>query len=69
MMRVALIGSGGREHALALKIAESPGLEELFVIPGNPGIKSIAQNITIDSSNHQAVVGFCSEKKIDLVEI
>jgi len=69
MMRVALIGSGGREHALALKIAESPGLEELFVIPGNPGIKSIAQNITIDSSNHQAVVGFCSEKKIDLVVI
>ena len=68
-MRVALIGSGGREHALALKIAESPSLEKLFVIPGNPGTKNIAKNVSIDSSNHQAVVDFCSEKKVDLVVI
>lgn len=68
-MKVALIGSGGREHALALKISESPVLEKLFVIPGNPGTKNIAENVSIDSSDHLAVVDFCSENKVDLVVI
>jgi len=68
-MKVALIGSGGREHALALKISESKSLEKLFVIPGNPGTKNIAQNVFLDTSDHNSIVSFCLNEKINLVVI
>lgn len=68
-MRVALIGSGGREHALALKISESKKLEKLFVIPGNPGTKSVGQNVFLDTSDHESLVSFCITENIDLVVI
>ncbi|ACT56679.1 phosphoribosylamine--glycine ligase [Candidatus Liberibacter asiaticus] len=68
-MRVLLIGSGGREHALAWKIAQSPLLSELWSIPGNPGIAQHAQCVAIDIQNHSAIIHFCQEKHIDLVVV
>lgn len=68
-MNVAIIGSGGREHALALKIKESPKLNQLYAIPGNPGTRFLAENINLNPSDQQKIVQFCKEKKIDLVVI
>ena len=65
-MNVLVIGSGGREHAIALKINQSKKLKLLYCIPGNPGTESIALNFTIDVKNHKAIINFCDEKKIDL---
>jgi phosphoribosylamine--glycine ligase len=66
-MRVLIIGSGGREHALAWAIAGSPLLEKLFCSPGNPGTAELAENIPISASNIAAIVAFAVEQKIDLV--
>jgi phosphoribosylamine--glycine ligase len=68
-MKVLLIGSGGREHALAWKLAQSSKLTELYAAPGNPGIAEHATIVAVDSDDHQAVTAFCHEKKIDLVVI
>ena len=68
-MNVLVIGSGGREHAIALKINQSKKLKSLYCIPGNPGIESFALNFTIDVKNHKTIIKFCEEKKIDLVVI
>ena len=58
-MNVLLIGSGGREHALAWKLAQSPKLGKLFAAPGNPGIAEHAQLVDIDGSDHRAAIDFC----------
>ena len=68
-MNVLLIGSGGREHALAIAITRSPLLTRLFVAPGNPGIAEIAEVVALDLRDHAAVVAFCRLMKIDLVMI
>ena len=68
-MNVVIIGSGGREHALALKIKESSQLTKLYIIPGNPGTNFLGQNVNIDISNHSKLIEFCKEKKVDLVII
>ena len=68
-MNVLVIGSGGREHAIALKINQSKKLKSLYCIPGNPGTESFALNFTIDVKNHERIINFCEEKKIDLVVI
>lgn len=68
-MNVLLIGSGGREHALAYKIAESPALTKLYCAPGNPGIEQLAELVDLNISNKSAVVKFCKTNKIDLVVI
>ena len=68
-MNVLVIGSGGREHAIALKINQSKKLKSLYCIPGNPGTESFALNFTIDINNHKSIINFCNEKKIDLVVI
>lgn len=68
-MNVLLIGSGGREHALAWKIAQSPLLGTLFCAPGNPGIADVATNAVIDITNHQAVVDFCRVHYVELVVV
>jgi phosphoribosylamine--glycine ligase len=68
-MKVLLIGSGGREHALAMKIAESKKLERLFILPGNPGTAKIGENIDYEYEDHSTIVTFCIENKIDLVVI
>jgi phosphoribosylamine--glycine ligase len=66
-MRVLIIGSGGREHALAWAIAASPLLDALFVAPGNPGTKAIATNVPIRAGDIAALVAFAEAQKIDLV--
>lgn len=66
-MKVLLIGSGGREHALAWKIAESPRLTQLYVAPGNAG--TAAHNLPITAEDTAALVSFAKEKHIDLVVV
>jgi len=69
MMNVLLIGSGGREHALAWKIAQSPRLTKLYIAPGNAGTAACGENVSFDINNHSMVIRFCEEKQIDLVLI
>jgi phosphoribosylamine--glycine ligase len=66
-MRVLIIGSGGREHALAWAIAQSPRLTKLYVAPGNPGTAEVAENVMIRPTDLAAIVAFAVERKIDLV--
>ncbi|MBN8840297.1 MAG: phosphoribosylamine--glycine ligase [Sphingomonadales bacterium] len=68
-MNVLLVGSGGREHALAWKLAQSPGLDNLFAAPGNPGIAQHATIAALDVTDHRAVIDFCRREKIGLVVI
>ena len=64
-----LIGSGGREHALAWKLAQSPLLTRLWAAPGNPGIAAHAELTTLDLADHEAMLAFCADEAIDLVVI
>ncbi|WP_260597641.1 phosphoribosylamine--glycine ligase [Sphingomonas endolithica] len=68
-MNVLLIGSGGREHALAWRLAQSPGCTKLFAAPGNPGIAEHADLVLLDVADHAAVLDFCREQAIGLVVI
>ncbi|MBW0365564.1 phosphoribosylamine--glycine ligase [Ensifer adhaerens] len=68
-MKVLLIGSGGREHALAWKIAQSPKLTKLYAAPGNPGIAEEAEIIALDTDDHAAVADFCRKEAIDFVVV
>ncbi len=68
-MKVLLIGSGGREHALAWKLAASPLLTKLYAAPGNPGIAQEAELVDLKIADHAAVAAFCKDKKIDLVVV
>ena len=66
---ILVLGSGGREHALAWKIAQSPLLGTLYCAPGNGGMATLAENVALDMADHEAVIIFCREKAIDLVVI
>lgn len=68
-MRLFLIGSGGREHALAWKLVQSPRVELLFAAPGNPGIAELAEIAAVDTLNHGAIASFCRDNAIDLVVV
>ena len=68
-MNVLLIGSGGREHALAWKLAASPMLSKLYCAPGNPGMAKVAECVAIDVSNHQTIITFCKNNKISFVVV
>ncbi len=68
-MNILLLGSGGREHALAWKLAQSPSLTKLYAAPGNPGIAQEAECVTLDAGDHGAVAAFCKTHQIALVVI
>ena len=68
-MNILLIGSGGREHALAWKMSSSPLLTKMWCAPGNPGIAQDAECIALDVADHAAVIQFCKQNKVDLVVV
>ncbi len=68
-MNILLLGSGGREHALAWKMAASPLADRLFCAPGNAGIAREATCIALDLADHAAVIAFCRENSIDFVVV
>ena len=68
-MNILLLGSGGREHALAWKIAASPLVDRLYCAPGNAGIAREAECVALDVAEHAAVIAFCRSHKIDFVVI
>jgi phosphoribosylamine--glycine ligase len=68
-MNILLVGSGGREHALAFKIAKSPLLSHLFIAPGNPGTDAYGTNVDISADDTQGILDFCERSAIDLVVI
>jgi phosphoribosylamine--glycine ligase len=68
-MNILLLGSGGREHALAWKIAASPLLTKLWCAPGNAGIAREAECVALDITDHAAVIGFCKANKVDFVVV
>ena len=68
-MNVLLIGSGGREHALAFALARSPLLTKLYAAPGNPGVGKLAELVSIKVSDHEAVIAFCKSHAIGFVVV
>jgi len=68
-MNILLIGSGGREHALAWKLAASPLLTKLWCAPGNAGIAQEAECVALDVADHAAVITFCRDNKVDFVVV
>ncbi|MET0247700.1 MAG: phosphoribosylamine--glycine ligase, partial [Sphingomonas sp.] len=68
-MNVLLVGSGGREHALAWKLAQSPLLDTLYAAPGNPGIAQHAQIADIAAGDHRALIDFCIRHSIQFVVV
>jgi phosphoribosylamine--glycine ligase len=68
-MNILILGSGGREHALAWKMAASPLADKLYCAPGNAGIAQEAECVALDVADHKAVIAFCKTNKIDLVVV
>jgi phosphoribosylamine--glycine ligase len=68
-MNILLLGSGGREHALAWKLAASPLLTKLWCAPGNAGIAREAECVAVDITDHAAVIAFCQTNKVDFVVV
>ena len=68
-MRILVIGSGGREHALTWKLRQSPHAERIFCAPGNAGTSEIAENVAIPATDLMSLVGFAKENRIDLTVV
>ena len=68
-MKLLLLGSGGREHALAWKIAQSPKIEKLYIAPGNAGTNDIGENVTIKADDFAAIKAFVIANGIDMVVV
>jgi phosphoribosylamine--glycine ligase len=66
-MNILILGSGGREHALTLKIGQSKLCDKLFVAPGNAGTATIAENVAVDISDHSAVGAFCVDNEVEML--
>ena len=68
-MKLLLLGSGGREHALAWKIAQSPKIETLFIAPGNAGTANAGENVDIKADDFESIKKFCLDEQIDMVVV
>src|SRR5258705_5387104 len=68
-MNILILGSGGREHALAWKIAGSPLTDKLYCAPDNAGIAQEAECVALDVADHAAVIALCKASKIDFVVV
>ena len=68
-MKIAILGSGGREHALAFKISRSNEVKKIYCIPGNAGTSEIAENISIDLGNFKNIYNFLKQNNVDLVVV
>ena len=68
-MKILLLGSGGREHALAWKIAQSPKVEQLFIAPGNAGTSSVGENVDIAATDFDALADFAVKQQVDMVVV
>lgn len=68
-MKVLLVGGGGREHALGWKIAQSPTLSKLYLVPGNPGLNHLGENLPLADGDIEAIADFAAESKVDLVVV
>src|SRR5215813_2171272 len=68
-MNILLLGSGGREHALAWKIAASPLADRLYCAPGNAGVAKECELVALDVADHAAAIAFCQANKVDLVVV
>src|SRR5947199_10613741 len=68
-MRILVVGSGGREHALVWKLRQSPHTERIFCAPGNAGTADIGENVAIPASDLEALVRFAKENRVDLTVI
>ena len=68
-MKILLLGSGGREHALAWKIVQSDKCEKLFIAPGNAGTAAVGENVAIKADDFEALKQFCVENNIDMVVV
>ena len=66
-MKVLIVGGGGREHAIAWKISQSPKVEKLYCAPGNAGIAKVAECVDIGVMDFEKLVAFAGEQAIDLV--
>lgn len=68
-MKILLLGSGGREHALACKISQSPKCEQLYIAPGNAGTGNCGENVAMKADDFETIKTFCVEKAIDMVVV
>ena len=68
-MNILLLGSGGREHALAWKMTASPLVDKLWIIPGNAGMAALAECVALDVADHAAIIAFCKANAVDLVVV
>ena len=68
-MKLLLLGSGGREHALAWKIAQSPKIEKLYIAPGNAGTQNVGENVAIKADDFEAIKAFVLEKGVNMVVV
>ena len=68
-MKLLLLGSGGREHALAWKIAQSPKIEKLYIAPGNAGTRNVGENVAIKADDFEAIKEFVVKNSIDMVVV
>ena len=68
-MKLLLIGAGGREHALAWKMAQSPQCDKLYIAPGNAGTKNCGENVSIPVNDFEKLKAFCVDKQIDMVVV
>ena len=68
-MKLLLLGSGGREHALAWKIAQSPKVEKLYIAPGNAGTATVGENVDLEENDFEAIKEFVINNKVDMVVV